>query len=128
MNEGGAPVWVGELDAARGFAWDGVIDEVRLYNHALSEVEILSAMEGKPWPYAFGPDPADGALLSDTWVNLGWTPGALANSHDVYIGDNFDAVSEGAEGTFIGNQATTCLLYTSPSPRDRQRSRMPSSA
>ena len=26
------------------------------------------------------------------------------------------------------NDATTCLLYTSPSPRDRTRSRMPSSA
>ena len=29
--------------------------------------------------------------------------------------------------TFIG-QVTVCLLYTSPSPRDRTRSRMPSSA
>ena len=27
-----------------------------------------------------------------------------------------------------GKGATTCLLYTSPSPRDRTRSRMPSSA
>ena len=27
-----------------------------------------------------------------------------------------------------GNKVTTCLLYTSPSPRDRTRSRMPSSA
>ena len=26
------------------------------------------------------------------------------------------------------NDPTTCLLYTSPSPRDRTRSRMPSSA
>ena len=26
------------------------------------------------------------------------------------------------------NQTDTCLLYTSPSPRDRQKSRMPSSA
>ena len=26
------------------------------------------------------------------------------------------------------NQYLTCLLYTSPSPRDRQKSRMPSSA
>ena len=26
------------------------------------------------------------------------------------------------------NQGTTCLLYTSPSPRDTERSRMPSSA
>ena len=28
----------------------------------------------------------------------------------------------------FGGQACTCLLYTSPSPRDRTRSRMPSSA
>ena len=27
-----------------------------------------------------------------------------------------------------GSGKTTCLLYTSPSPRDRTRSRMPSSA
>ena len=27
-----------------------------------------------------------------------------------------------------GGQGQTCLLYTSPSPRDRQKSRMPSSA
>ena len=32
--------------------------------------------------------------------------------------------------TFLSapGQAYTCLLYTSPSPRDRQKSRMPSSA
>ena len=28
----------------------------------------------------------------------------------------------------IGDMEITCLLYTSPSPRDRTRSRMPSSA
>ena len=36
------------------------------------------------------------------------------------------------EGTELGRQAAgimnACLLYTSPSPRDRTRSRMPSSA
>ena len=30
--------------------------------------------------------------------------------------------------TAFGEDAYTCLLYTSPSPRDRTRSRMPSSA
>ena len=30
--------------------------------------------------------------------------------------------------TTYKRQALTCLLYTSPSPRDRQKSRMPSSA
>ena len=28
----------------------------------------------------------------------------------------------------LSSQASFCLLYTSPSPRDRQKSRMPSSA
>ena len=30
--------------------------------------------------------------------------------------------------TYIASRNATCLLYTSPSPRDRQKSRMPSSA
>ena len=33
-----------------------------------------------------------------------------------------------AERTAKGKQPSCCLLYTSPSPRDRTRSRMPSSA
>ena len=32
------------------------------------------------------------------------------------------------DGEDIVAKAQTCLLYTSPSPRDRQKSRMPSSA
>ena len=43
------------------------------------------------------------------------------------------AISEGVDGIIAvcagaGGHAGTCLLYTSPSPRDRQKSRMPSSA
>ena len=40
------------------------------------------------------------------------------------------AVAKGATATPVTGQApeNTCLLYTSPSPRDRQKSRMPSSA
>eukprot|EP00657_Telonema_sp_P-1_P002804 TRINITY_DN1650_c0_g1_i1.p1 TRINITY_DN1650_c0_g1~~TRINITY_DN1650_c0_g1_i1.p1 ORF type:complete len:184 (-),score=22.32 TRINITY_DN1650_c0_g1_i1:66-617(-) len=34
----------------------------------------------------------------------------------------------GCEGNLSTISSTTCLLYTSPSPRDRTRSRMPSSA
>ena len=32
------------------------------------------------------------------------------------------------EATYSAEQMKICLLYTSPSPRDRQKSRMPSSA
>ena len=35
---------------------------------------------------------------------------------------------EGKRALIITTSQSTCLLYTSPSPRDRQKSRMPSSA
>ena len=38
-----------------------------------------------------------------------------------------DKVDTEVPSPFTG-QVTSCLLYTSPSPRDRQKSRMPSSA
>ena len=38
------------------------------------------------------------------------------------------AVAATAIGTNNATQITTCLLYTSPSPRDKRQSRMPSSA
>ena len=37
-------------------------------------------------------------------------------------------LSQLQDGMVIKNDIFTCLLYTSPSPRDRTRSRMPSSA
>jgi hypothetical protein len=60
------------------------------------------------------PNPADGALHKDTWVNLSWSPGRLAASHDVYLGDNFDDVDNGAEGTFVGNQTDTFIVVGFP--------------
>jgi hypothetical protein len=93
--------------------WEGgrlssaTFDDFRMYDHILSEVEILSAMAGRIWPYAVDPVPADGALVSDTSVNLSWTPGGYAVSHDVYFGDNFDDVVAGTGDTFQGNQTAT---------------------
>ena len=37
-------------------------------------------------------------------------------------------IAQVKDDTGRGHQFISCLLYTSPSPRDRQRSRMPSSA
>ena len=59
-------------------------------------------------------DPADGALHPDTWVNLSWKPGIHAVSHDVYVGDNFNDVENGAEGTFQGNQNATFAVVGFP--------------
>jgi hypothetical protein len=63
---------------------------------------------------AFNPDPADGVFLDQTWATLSWTAGNSAVSHDVYIGDNFDDVNEGADDTFRGNQ--TLSFYVAGFP------------
>ena len=83
--------------------FEGVIDEVRIYTKALTVAEMEQVMAGPPAPLAAGPDPADGAIVEQDWYNLGWQSGTWAVSHDVYFGTDFDAVNEGAEGTFVGN-------------------------
>ncbi len=94
----------------------GLIDDLRIYNSALSEQELLGVMQGGgvSYPFASRPAPADGALYADIWVNLSWNPGDSAVSHDVYLGDNFDDVNAGAEGTFQGNQAETFIVVGFP--------------
>jgi len=65
-------------------------------------------------PLAMAPNPKDGVMLEDTWANLSWRAGDFAASHDVYLGDNFDDVNNGAAETFQGNQATTSLTIGFP--------------
>ena len=60
------------------------------------------------------PDPEDGAVVEATWANLSWRPGSFAVTHDVYFGESFDAVNEGAEGTFVGNQSAAFSVVGFP--------------
>ena len=46
---------------------------------------------------------------------------------DASAGDSEEGLYD-SEGQDIESDGDSCLLYTSPSPRDRQKSRMPSSA
>jgi len=91
--------------------YEGLIDDVRVYDTILTEVEIQAAMQGgKGFPLALAPNPADGAMYESTWANLSWRAGDFAVSHNVYMGDSLDDVEAGAESTFIGNQIATNLV------------------
>ena len=105
----------GVRDDQNGF-FSGLIDDVRIYDHALTEAEILAAMAGGTgaYPFALSPDPADGTLIEAAWANLSWSAGDFAVSHNVYIGDDFGDVNDGAEGTLVGDQATTTLVVGFP--------------
>jgi len=99
-----------------GRDFEGKIDDLRLYDEALAveRIQIIMLGGGTTYPFAYGPNPANGDLIKDTWINLSWRAGDLAVSHDVYLGDNFDAVNEGAEGTFQGNQTDTFTVVGFP--------------
>jgi len=92
----------------------GTIDDVRIYDTALTLPEIEAAMKGEAFTKALNPIPSDGSYHEETWVNISWSPGDFAVTHDVYMGDNLDAVSESAEGTLIGNQAATFFVAGFP--------------
>jgi len=92
----------------------GKIDDVKIFDEALSQGQIMAEMQGEGFPFAYGPTPKDGALHADTWTNVSWNAGDFAVSHDVYFGDNFDEVDNGAESTFVGNQTATFLVVGFP--------------
>ena len=70
--------------------------------------------------YLVGAGPGDPELLTLKALRLIKNCDALV--HDALIPD--EITKEAGKNTQIFH----CLLYTSPSPRDRQKSRMPSSA
>jgi len=74
----------------------------------------ITPAEASPPVKATAPVPDDGAYLEETWGNFSWTPGTLAVSHDVYLGDNYDDVDNGAEATFRGNQVETFFVAGFP--------------
>jgi len=77
------------------------IDGVRFYEG--DYVPPVLGDRGK----ASDPNPADGAILENTWVTFSWKPGKFAVSHDVYLGEDFDAVNEATPDSdlYRGNQA-----------------------
>ena len=96
--------------------FQGAIDEVMIYARDLSESHVKDLFMGNTSFFlkAEKPQPEDGAIVEDTWVNLSWVPGESAISHDVYLGDTFNDVDGGAEKTFIGNQTATFLVVGFP--------------
>jgi len=81
---------------------------------AIWTAEAAPIAPGKPPVVASRPVPANGAQLTDTWVSMSWRAGDFALSHDVYLGDNFDDVNDGAGNTFLGNETATFFVVGFP--------------
>ena len=91
-----------------GFSGDGA------FGIAVNE---LTAIGRGDWP----------AVTQIVFRNYQW--GAEKRNTTLWYQDNFVGTELNYEVSYAGiAEACNCLLYTSPSPRDRTRSRMPSSA
>ncbi|MDH7599618.1 MAG: LamG domain-containing protein, partial [Sedimentisphaerales bacterium] len=80
--------------AANAQYFGGTVDDVRVYNRALTDDEIREVMKGggnlalasQPQPKSAGTDvPRD--------IELAWKPGIYPGTHDVYLGTGFDDVN-----------------------------------
>ena len=80
---------------------------------------VINAVMLRPLPFA---QPDRLVRIWESNVERGWP--TFAVSHPNFL--DWRSQSRAFESLAATNNA--CLLYTSPSPRDRQKSRMPSSA
>ncbi len=96
------PVCIGENPTAKGRSWNGLIDEVRIYNYTLSTDEVASLYEVA----ATAPQPADGgAIGSAVEIKPAWKPAAGAKTHRLFFGDSTDNLSLLAEVDSPGKTA-----------------------
>jgi len=112
QNNLGIGLWVGWPASWGDDSFMGIIDDVQVHDIVLMEDEIKVIMKGEGNPYAFGPEPKDGALYSGTWATISWRAGDFAVSHDVYIGNNFDDVNEATRDSYLfrGNQELEYII------------------
>ena len=71
-----------------------------------------------------------GCWLMSPWTVFQWAHGASSEPMAALVALLATTEDETLQRDMLRGleQAMVCLLYTSPSPRDRQKSRMPSSA
>ncbi len=87
--------WLGRSQYAADAYFNGSIEELRIYNYALSDTQI-QFLGLSPTEYASNPIPRDGQVGVEIKKELQWTSGIYVqdtNGHDVYFGTNQNDVA-----------------------------------
>jgi hypothetical protein len=105
------------IGTSGGASFDGLIDDVRVYDRAVTWDEVRRIMYGSPL-LSWGPQPEDGVLTDIARASvLRWEAGAIAVEHDVYFGRDEAAVREATASTggiYRGRQALDMTHYVIP--------------
>ncbi len=109
LNTANAAFVIGRYGSGTGF--NGIIDDVRVFNKALTQEEVMETMRGDPL-LAGIPNPTNGstAYIREA-TPLSWLAGDNAAQHDVYFGIDRDAVADAnasdTTGVYRGRQFGT---------------------
>ncbi|UCD51240.1 MAG: discoidin domain-containing protein [Phycisphaerales bacterium] len=109
-------VSIGCVSATNTETFVGTIDEVRIYDTALTATELQKAMTGD-FKSSSAPGPPDGSTDIPQDVMLSWLPGDYAVAHDVYFGTNRADVDAADRSNPLGvlvSQGQTDLTYDPP--------------
>ncbi len=93
FSENGSPVLIGSGHGCPDCAWNGRLDEARVYGRALRQVEIWQLMRAEVG-LSSNPQPPDGATGVPGDITFRWTPGQFAKTHDVYFGTVYKDVND----------------------------------
>ena len=108
------------LEGSSGVQFRGTVD---LNNGAAAQTPAVTLPAANGDLYIVE---ADAASINADWVMESGVTSASENDRIIWDADStYWVLVTGGSNT---GGSVTCLLYTSPSPRDRTRSRMPSSA
>jgi len=117
INPNDWPVMIaGESSANGGQQFFGSIDEVAMYDRAISDAEVLTIFQnGMPvGELASGPQPQNEAIDVPRDAALNWTTGEFAVAHDVYLGTSLDDVTAADRNNSLGilvSQGQTATSY-----------------
>ena len=127
----GDPVVLGETLSALGLA----VEETEVVGEIVDGVVLAKVLDLRPHP------DADKIQLVDVDQGDGQPLQVCCGAFNMRVGDLIPFATIGTvmpngmeiaqremRGQTSNGMCCSCLLYTSPSPRDRQKSRMPSSA
>ena len=92
------------------------------------DLSLLNECETAPSTSAFVSDLASKMKITHDIVQSNMRDSALRSKSFYDVNTKTPEITVGAKVLLFDDTVKPCLLYTSPSPRDRTRSRMPSSA
>jgi hypothetical protein len=97
--------------------YQGALDDLRIYDRVLGQAEIRKVMQGIAYGMASSPYPQNNTKDVHRDAALGWMPGEVAKTHDVYLGTSLAEIMSASRtnpGTVLVSKGQDANSYVPP--------------